>query len=130
MNKNAEKWLQALESGDYPQSTHCLKDKDGYCCLGVACDIFMKETGEGSWEQHKESTPQESLEVFVLDGEVESGVLTSRVREWLGLYDECGASKDNPHGNASCTNMNDHGASFQHIAAILRKNEESYFKEI
>ena len=33
------KWLKALRSGDYLQSTHFLQTDAGYCCLGVACRI-------------------------------------------------------------------------------------------
>lgn len=33
------KWVEALRSGEYPQTTHYLKDHRGYCCLGVLCEI-------------------------------------------------------------------------------------------
>jgi len=33
-------WLAALRSGKYKQGTGFLRDKnDGYCCLGVLCDV-------------------------------------------------------------------------------------------
>jgi hypothetical protein len=35
-----EKWLTALESGDYKQRGDRLRLDDEYCCLGVACDLF------------------------------------------------------------------------------------------
>lgn len=34
-------WVNALRSGEYKQTKHHLQDKKGYCCLGVACDIFI-----------------------------------------------------------------------------------------
>lgn len=34
-----EKWVTALRSGEYRQTTGELKDEYGYCCLGVLCDI-------------------------------------------------------------------------------------------
>ena len=39
--KFGKKWLKALRSGDYKQATGILYDhnKDGYCCLGVACKL-------------------------------------------------------------------------------------------
>lgn len=41
MNKYQEKWLKALESGDYKQQTGTLGTKrDGYCCLGVAAVVI------------------------------------------------------------------------------------------
>jgi len=35
----AEKWVAALRSGEYKQSTKNLYNDAGYCCLGVACKI-------------------------------------------------------------------------------------------
>lgn len=34
-----KKWLNALRSGDYKQTTGALQDEKGYCCLGVLCEI-------------------------------------------------------------------------------------------
>ncbi len=33
------KWVAALRSGEYPQGKGCLKNEDGYCCLGVAYKV-------------------------------------------------------------------------------------------
>lgn len=34
-------WIKALRSGNYQQGESALHLKgDGYCCLGVACDLF------------------------------------------------------------------------------------------
>lgn len=34
-------WIRALRSGDYKQTTGSLQSADGFCCLGVACDLFI-----------------------------------------------------------------------------------------
>jgi hypothetical protein len=40
MNKELkQKWIDALCSGDYPQTQSELCNSGGYCCLGVLCDI-------------------------------------------------------------------------------------------
>jgi hypothetical protein len=40
MNKELkERWVAALRSGDYPQTQNELCNSEGYCCLGVLCDI-------------------------------------------------------------------------------------------
>jgi hypothetical protein len=39
------KWVEALRSGEYQQTKSYLHDIDGYCCLGVLCDV----SGEGHW---------------------------------------------------------------------------------
>ncbi len=34
-------WVKALRSGEYDQTQEHLQDAHGYCCLGVACKIFI-----------------------------------------------------------------------------------------
>lgn len=42
MNKsNIKRWVKALRSGKYEQTTDRLQDNTGYCCLGVACKLFI-----------------------------------------------------------------------------------------
>ena len=54
MNMTAEqkelllKWVAALRSGKYPQTRLKLKDHEGYCCLGVLCDVVNPE----GWLSH------------------------------------------------------------------------------
>lgn len=40
-----ERWVAALRSGDYRQTKGALRDSDGFCCLGVLCEITKEETG-------------------------------------------------------------------------------------
>ena len=35
-----EVWCEALRSGEFPQTQNKLKSADGWCCLGVAAEIF------------------------------------------------------------------------------------------
>ena len=53
MNKNAQSWLKALRSNEYVQTTGFLHrttttpfSKIGWCCLGVACDVYQKKVGD------------------------------------------------------------------------------------
>ena len=48
MNENAKKWVEALRSGRYKQTSMFLRRKkiSGFCCLGVACEI----SGLGQWD--------------------------------------------------------------------------------
>lgn len=44
MNKEIKgKWIAALKSGKYKQAIGGLKSDNGYCCLGVLCDIVNPE---------------------------------------------------------------------------------------
>lgn len=40
---NIKKWCKALRSGKYKQTKRFLQDNNGFCCLGVACDIFINK---------------------------------------------------------------------------------------
>jgi len=49
MNKEIKaRWIKALRSGDYKQGRDRLKRNDTYCCLGVLCDLSVKD-GIGNW---------------------------------------------------------------------------------
>lgn len=39
--ENIKKWVKALRSGEYNQNKGKLQNEDGFCCLGVACDLFI-----------------------------------------------------------------------------------------
>lgn len=41
LKKNVKKWIAALRSGEYEQTRGALNDENGFCCLGVACDLFI-----------------------------------------------------------------------------------------
>ena len=36
---NVQHWAAVLRSGAYPKTIRTLKNEDGYCCLGVLCEI-------------------------------------------------------------------------------------------
>jgi len=40
--KIMKRWIKALRSGKYKQTSGKLQDTDGFCCLGVACELFNK----------------------------------------------------------------------------------------
>lgn len=42
-------WIAALRSGQYQQGQMRLRNSDGFCCLGVLCDLEVK-LGGGTWE--------------------------------------------------------------------------------
>lgn len=78
-----ELWLEDLRSGNYKQAQGTLKGEQqkgvraSYCCLGVLCNIYKRETGEGAW------TKDGSFDVG--KEKDTSGVLPVRVRNWAGL---------------------------------------------
>lgn len=78
------KWIAALRSGEYRQVSGMLHGFGGYCCLGVASDLAIKD-GVGSWEP----LPKE-LDVFshsVPGSETKNrDVLHDRTQALLGIY--------------------------------------------
>jgi hypothetical protein len=38
-----ERWVAKLRSGDYLQTKNVLQNEEGYCCLGVLCEIAVED---------------------------------------------------------------------------------------
>lgn len=46
-----EKWVAALRDKErYTQTRRKLRDENGFCCLGVLCDLYLSENGR-EWER-------------------------------------------------------------------------------
>lgn len=128
MNDNAKKWVAALRSGKYSQTKsylHALEDNEvdvpaGYCCLGVACDLYQDEVGnlettieDEGWVRYNASGAHLPIEVV----------------DWLGLTDS--------HGNfvnfeedkvwSSLVSMNDNGCTFAEIADKIESEPKELF---
>jgi hypothetical protein len=84
VKSRVKKLIAALRSGKYQQTRGTLRQRTNgqtqYCCLGVACDIYRKETRKGKWKK------LDSQFDFYHDAEtVSEGVLTKPVAEWYGF---------------------------------------------
>lgn len=108
---NLAKWADALESGEYEQGSHALRYGNRHCCLGVACELAIRD---GVPVEVGRYSMNDDLHTY--DGE--SGGLPERVQEWLGVE-----HRDVPIGAyRSAVSMNDfQGASFREIAAAIRE---------
>lgn len=71
-----KRWVDALRSGKYQQGRDYLSFQGCYCCLGVLCDLAVKE-GVCEWESR-------GIDACLhIDG---GGVsLPQAVREWAGV---------------------------------------------
>ena len=102
-------WLKALRSGEFEQTKNQLRNgsKREFCCLGVACEVYRKATGDGLWRKG----------VFIIDEAGEFSALPNTVRIWLGL------DRSNPVLGTTSTaaSLNDDGVSFYEIADRLER---------
>lgn len=114
MNAKVKRWwLKALRSGKYNQGRCFLRLNGDYCCLGVLCDVYQKQTGKGEWRDRV---------FFDGAGDDSSGYLPRAVQEWAGL------SVSNPLLGRMLTaaELNDSGKSFEFIAGRIEKCLSAY----
>ena len=119
MKQSVKLWLEALRSGKYKQTTGMLHELDdeqgrtiGFCCLGVACEIYIA-TG------HKLRRERKARRVFY---EGVSSCLPDDVQNWLGLHDTYGK-----WAGGDLAAENDSGASFAEIADLIESNPPGLF---
>ena len=110
------KWVKALRSGKYKQAAGKLKDDNGYCCLGVLCQLHAKETKLGKWI----TTDNEYYPInYVVGKSVGDVELPTAVMKWAGLSRPYGISVK----GSKLTNINDNeGKTFKELADIIEEN--------
>jgi hypothetical protein len=123
-----ERWIKALESGEYQQGAGALKvdvtsDTSkpcfSFCCLGVLADLVKDEIPGARWG----NTPidEQGQFDFIGPNDTEGGVLPWDVMELVGL------TSSNPtvlHGDeiVSLAGLNDGGTTFARIATIIKEH--------
>lgn len=149
INANAQLLADTLKSGAYKQGSGALRTsyarpdpkiqllEQGYCCLGVACDLFRKETGIGFWKQVNSNKPApyslppelywtSNWQFVTPDGGAYQSYLPPLVQQWLGFETEKGYF-NSPNRLASLVAMNDRGQSFEDIAAAIESEPGGLF---
>lgn len=128
LGPNQERWLKALESGEWEQCNGVLHRtkpeggyKKGFCCLGVACELFKTPAIKSYVE------PQSSREIY--DGQ--ANWAPGYVIAALGLFSTEGnpSSDIEYRGWDSLAALNDADRSFQQIADVVRADPGMYFRE-
>jgi len=104
-----EKWITALRSNEYKQTQGFLHTSDGYCCLGVLCDLYAKEK-DMEWE-------------IEIDGNIQSFdgktmVFPESVVDWSGI----GNHTITTSHYAKLIDFNDNGEDFSFIADYIEEN--------
>lgn len=126
IKERAMELVAALRSGKYTQTHARLKRTDGFCCLGVACDI----SGLGEWKNFRHG----SYEYVTKDDHAKSDTsLPLAVQEYFGFTSSGGyfgeVNIEQPKGRTghdlfSLIAMNDDGMTFSEIADFIEKNWE------
>ena len=105
-----QKWLSALRSGDYQQTRSYLRNEDGFCCLGVLCDLYGKEHNV-EWNLANSGINYEFQD--------EPECLPPSVVEWAGVV---GTDPVIGNGEAFLSQLNDTGYTFNEIADLIEKH--------
>lgn len=126
MNENVKKWVAALESGEFQQVKGFLRAGDQYCCLGVACELYRREVGGVHWRDI--GGEHLGVKELCLDfGGSASSWLPTQVREWLELRTTNGHFARPEETPNSLASLNDKGATFKEIAAVIRSEPAGLF---
>ena len=96
--EKVEKWIEALESGEFKKTEGVLKDcEGGYCCLGVLCHIFKDEIEANTGEKIIETNGDDQLVALAIETDstlsrrgklLEETGLTMKVSDYFGLNDD------------------------------------------
>lgn len=124
LGPNQEKWLQAIESGDYPQGRQYLNKNNKFCCLGVACELFSVVVGSFS------ASENDLVTCYGNEEEDESCycLAPADTTRTLALRDDAGRIDGKSEYN-SLASMNDNNLDFPTIAKFIRENPEKVFTE-
>lgn len=112
----ADLWVEALRSGMYDQGKEALNHEQCFCCLGVLCEVAIKDGLQ--LEKANELSEGKLTGAVVYDGAY--CTLPSSVMEWAGIRDQYG--KFNAKKMKSLVRLNDNGMSFDGIADVIEKN--------
>ena len=122
MNDNVKLLIEALRNGGHRQVTgqlHNVTDGvDGYCCLGVACEVYLKHN------PNPDAVITHSNGTRAYFGKTTD--LPEVVRKWYG-FDMHDAGYEG--SEQSLMNDNDSGKSFAYIAEIIESNPHGLLEE-
>lgn len=124
-----KKWVDALRSGKYAQTTEKLADENSYCCLGVLSELYCEtvkpiKTIREIKEYYCDGEPYTNVTVLY---EGESEVLPKTVMEWAGLETNDGAFRTSDNKIETLASLNDTGKTFAQIADIIESKPANLF---
>lgn len=107
-------WVDALRSGQYKQGRERLQQHGLFCCLGVLCDLAVKNGADVVVDR-------------TVNGEIlydaTAIYLPQSVSSWAGIADHSGEFQAEDGTTKWLSVLNDNGVPFPEIAATI----EEYF---
>lgn len=97
----------------YLRRTLDTKGTQGFCCLGVVCDLYNKKTGQGEW-----GSPSSYGAKFTTASDNSMTDLPPEVQRWSGLTNDEVRSKLAAMNDSDVTN----GYTFSEIATWIDEN--------
>lgn len=129
LGPNQKALVTALESGTYPQIPNFLHTEQGYCVLGVACDVHHQATPTQPYWTH----PYGTYVYYYMDNSVRP---PTDVHHHFALHTDDGQilkyhlPKTSPLRNHdNLMEANDAGVTFPEIAQAMRKHPKAFFYE-
>ena len=113
-----QQWVTALRSGEYTQARWNLQTEQGFCCLGVLCDLYAKEIGT-EWEV---STTEDDEPFTYYYFDEHSNHLPESVMKWADLESTSPSVKFAEGQLKELAILNDQGALFEEIAQLIEEN--------
>lgn len=112
LGPNQQKWVDALRSGKYNQGYRVLQNGNGYCCLGVACDVAKNNGIKVELDINK------NISGFNLEFQIDT-------MKWLDIR----TSRGQMYHDVSLVSMNDEDKyTFNQIANAIEDNAHLLFK--
>jgi hypothetical protein len=117
--RRVREWIAALRSGKYPQARGALQDSDGFCCLGVACDLY-----DPSLWVTDDTLPDKGRWVYGVGRERSGFELPESIAGAYLLRDGCGQLRIGDE-HTSLMSLNDDGLAFAEIADVIERELEA-----
>ena len=115
-----QKWVRALRSGKYTQATGALRTDDGFCCLGVLCDVYDSDKWKTKEDKDKDDerwSYADEGDNYLYDTKEVLPVHITRIARLAAQSPEV------PYGiegeMKSLASLNDGGATFTEIADLI-----------
>lgn len=111
------KWVKALRSGRYNQIQGTLRNSEGHCCMGVACQVVglrakKPQLGDAVWDF----------------GPLNDGIIPDKAAKALSLrHPSARLFGRDFNGHSSLWAANDGGASFAQIADFIEAHPGALF---